>query len=158
MPAAVRGTKEDFPTIYWITFYMEFVFMIAIAIGRLLFTFSAGAFAIAVFVYYIISISKVLRIGALVEREPVSATNYGGMTTSGFGVVEDDFDQFVKETDSASMSPEPSVKTDYDFFAEEKTVEEPIRPQTRRDPFAPEENDEQPPVRRTSGLSLKKDD
>lgn len=155
---AVHGTKENFPTIYWITFYMEFVFMITMAIGRLLFTFGTGTLAIAIFIYYIISISKVLRIGALVERELVSATNYGGMTTSGFGVVEDDFDQFVKEVDPVPLTPEPSVKADDDFFAEEKTVEEPIRPQTRRDPFTQEENDEQPTVRRTSGLSLKKDD
>ncbi len=96
---AIHKSEEDFTTLYWISFYMQISFMVIIALLKLFVSWRTRVTVIALLIYYIIMMSRVLKNGAPVEN--VSA-NYGG--SSGFGAVQDDFTSFMRESETSMMT------------------------------------------------------
>lgn len=89
---AVYHTDEDFPTLYWISFYMQSVFMMIIAIGKPLLNFKGITLGIACLILFIIRMSQTLKKG-----EPAAAQSLISSTS-----LSDDFDSFMKNTDTVS--------------------------------------------------------
>lgn len=91
---AAFNSKESFSTLYWISFYIQSVFMIILAIGRPLLSISGSAFTIACLILFVIVMSRTLKQGEPVLK-PVMSSNYN-----------DDFDNFMRQ--DADMAPTSS--------------------------------------------------
>lgn len=148
---AVQKADEDFTTLYWISFYIESVFIMIISLFKVFLTWSSSVMTIACLLYYITVMIRVLKNGA--PMEGAFAGNSGA--ASNIGVVNDDFEQFMEET---TYVRDVGEKSDFDLYAnpQENSV-----PNTGRSPFDLEAEPGKEQTGQTSsfsGLSLKQDD
>ncbi len=152
---AACSSQESFPTLYWISFYIQSVFMIILAIGKPLLSLSNTAFTIACLLLFIIIMYQTLKHGEPVAK-PVISNHFN-----------DDFDDFMRQgtvTPSTSYSspfdntntapPSPSYDTldlnTASSYDDADTYTEPFGSNT--DTISPEQ------PKNSSGLSLKKED
>lgn len=94
---AVCGSKEQFPTLYWISFYMQSIIMLIKIIGDSFLSLSGLALTIACLLFYICMMYRTLKSG-----EPVVQTVSHNINT--------DLDDFLQEPYTA---PE-TVKSPFD--------------------------------------------
>ncbi|MDE6627117.1 MAG: DUF1189 domain-containing protein [Lachnospiraceae bacterium] len=142
---ATSHTDKDFPTLYWISFYIESVLLIIIAILKPLSVLRGSSLTIACIVLFAITMTNTLKHGepAPAVSRPVS------------GGLNDDFDDFISRSDSSTVQsafeePKPST-----YESSSNTYSQP----DYQDPFA-ETSDtntetEQKNDNSSSGLSLK---
>lgn len=142
---AICGSKEQFSTLYWITFYMQSIILLIKIIGDAFLSFGGSALTIACLLFYICMMYRTLKDGEPVEK-PVTAYN-----------TNDDLDDFLQNP----TSPEP-VRSPFDTQTPDTTSSyntDIFNDANYSSPFpdaAPETPDSAKPA---SGLSLKlKDD
>lgn len=150
------SSKESFPTLYWISFYIQSVFMIILAIGKPFLSLSGSSFTIACLLFFIIIMYLTLKHGEPVIK-PIMSSNYN-----------DDFDNFMRQDADMAPTSSPSAfdntntassstsfdTTDFNTepsYGSANTYTEPSYNNT--DTMNPSE-----PPKSSSGLSLKKED
>ncbi|MCM1497885.1 MAG: DUF1189 domain-containing protein [Clostridium sp.] len=136
---------KDFPTLYWISFYIESIFLIIIAIFQPLGILGGSARTIACLIFFIITMTNTLKHG-----DPTLAAS--GPVSNGSN---DDFDRFMDNSGSGTMKSAFGEPTSSTYADSADTYAEPARP----DPFAGTQEtapqDEQTKSDSSSGLSLK---
>ncbi len=94
---AICGSKEQFSTLYWITFYMQSIILLIKIIGDAFLSFGGFTLTIACFLFYICMMYRTLKNGEPVQK-PVTSYN-----------TNDDLDDFLQNP----TTPEP-VRSPFD--------------------------------------------
>lgn len=99
---AASRSNEDFSTVYWISFYMQTVFMVIRSLSKCIFNYGGTIMTIAFIVIFVIVLYRTLSEGDSVSGAPIAwgggmqdMSSYGNVNNS-FGVIEDDLDAFMK--------------------------------------------------------------
>lgn len=82
---AACNTKENFSTLYWMSFYIQSAFMIILSIAKPLLKLKGGVFTIVCLILFIFIMYRTLKRGEPVKK-PVTFTNSN-----------DDFDDFMRQ-------------------------------------------------------------
>lgn len=130
---AICGSKESFSTLYWISFYIQSVFMIILAIGKPFLSLSSSSLTIACLLLFIITMHHTLKHGEPEVKTTVVSNHFN-----------DDFDDFMRQE---TVTPSTSYDSSY---GDADTYTEPFGNNTDTNSAKPQKS--------SSGLSLKKED
>lgn len=100
---AVCGSKEQFPTLYWISFYMQSMILLIKIIGDSFLNFGGFSLTIACFLFYICMMYRTLKSGEPIAK---TAASYN---------INEDLDDFLQDsytTPEAMKSPFDTQDTD----------------------------------------------
>lgn len=139
----IHKSNEDFPTLYWITFYIQSSLMMIIALLRVFVTVRSSVATIVCVLYYIVTMNNVLKNGPPMESSFGGNIGTGGAVSS-FGVIQDDFDMYAGQKEEV---PDFAPKSEDFYYQTEK-----------EDYYQPEQEERTESTGGTSGLSLKRDD
>ncbi|MGN0154155.1 MAG: hypothetical protein ACI4A3_06870, partial [Lachnospiraceae bacterium] len=92
----ICGSKEKYPTLYWISFYIESIILLIKIIGESFLNFGGFTLTIACLLFYICIMYRTLKSGEPVEK-PMTSYN-----------INDDLDTFLQNSDTmpeSSSSP-----------------------------------------------------
>lgn len=151
MNAVMKG-KQDFPTLYWISFYIYSLIMVIMALEKSLFSWSTGTVTIVFMIIIVIMLYNTIRNGDP-YLEPVMEGNGPAQSsvpvTGGFGVVQDNFDDFMKD------SYEEPVLQPYRSTSDVSEENDNLYENDSQETFW---NAPQPTNSSSTGLSLKRDE
>lgn len=152
---AACNTKESFPTLYWVSFYMQSAFMIILTICKPFLNLKGSIYTVVCLILFIITMFRTLKRGEPV-RNPATYTN-----------LNDDFDNFMRQD---TYTTPPTTTSPFDNTYTRPSTTSPFDGTNSNDPYknantytessyhaADSSNSTEQP-QRSSGLSLKKND